>query len=853
MKKIYLVDVSSMFFRAFYAVRPLSAPSGLPVNAIYGFLSMLTKLLRDEHPEYVVFAYDRKEPSFRKALYAEYKANRSEMPEELALQIPYIKKLADVLGIPSLEVPDYEADDIIGTLACRAKKAGMEALIVSGDKDFGQLVGNGVVLYDTMKEIKYDSGGVREKWGIPPEQMIDYLAMVGDASDNIPGVTGIGPKGACKLLEQFRDLEDIYANLDKISSASVRQKLIDSKDSAFLAKKLVTIVTDVPVSEDFETYRVRPMDRDGVRALMQEMNFKSFEKTLLGSADGATFSKAMSPVKSGLPQPEHAPIGAVDFDAGEPKPATILSPAEIAKAIPKGATVWALHDEKGVFVAYGDDVYGVDGDPKLLGPLLENNGLSWRGFDLKTFWHRIGAIAPIVEWDAMLAAYAVEAGDRESLPKVAREHLGVDVTGLDSPSQALAVQKKLLEVLGRKLDEREAGNVYRDLELPLAPVLLRMEAKGVRVDADLLAKQSRELEKDIAVLEKDVHELAGESFAVGSPKQLGVILFEKLGLPASKKTKTGYSTDSDVLEGLDHPIAKKVLQWRELTKLKSTYVDALPAARDENGRIHTHFGQAVAATGRLSSTEPNLQNIPIRTERGRLVRKAFIADEGRLLLSADYSQIELRVLAHISGDPGLTKAFAEDLDIHAATAAEVFGVSLKDVTAEHRRRAKAVNFGIAYGQGTFGLAEALGIARSEAQDIIKRYFEKFAGVREYIDSTMKSAHEKGYVETMFGRRRYIPELGSKNAMVRKFGERAAINAPIQGSASDLVKKAMIEIYRAIPIDMLLQVHDELIFEASPEELSRWTPKIIEIMENVVALKVPLKANHATGLNWDEAH
>lgn len=864
-KKIYLVDVSSMFFRAFYAIRPLSSPSGLPVNAIYGFLSMLTKLLKEEHPEFVVFCYDRKEPSFRKDLYTEYKANRTEMPEDLAKQIPYIKKLADVLGIPSLEVPRYEADDLIGTLAHRAKSEDFDALIISGDKDFGQLVGDGVILYDTMKDVKYDPAGVKEKWGVPPEQMIDYLAICGDTSDNIPGVAGIGPKGAIKLLEQFKTLEGIYAGLDQISSASVRDKLLKSKAEAFLAKRLVTIETQVPIAGSLEDFHVKPMDRAGVQALMQELNFKSFEKTLLESAEGSTFSRAMSATATGstavsaaraagtsAEQPIEGPVNEF-VDDGTVRTFEVLTPDNLARRLPGGGEVWGLHDERGVFIAVGREIFGVEGDPRALGPLLERKDLRWAGFDLKTFWHLIGAVRPRGAWDAMLAAYAVDAGDRTELAKVVRTHLGVEAVGLDSPSSALAIQEQLREVLTAKLKERAAEKIFEELEMPLAPVLLEMERQGIRIDVEALVEQGKELEIEIAALEKEVHREAGESFSVGSPKQLGVILFEKLGLPTGKKTKTGYSTDSDVLAKLDHPIAQKVLQWRELSKLKSTYVDALPQACDEHGRIHTHFNQALAATGRLSSTSPNLQNIPIRTERGQRVRRAFIAAPGRLLLSADYSQIELRVLAHISGDPGLTSAFENDLDIHTATAAEVFSVGLKDVTPEHRRRAKAVNFGIAYGQGAFGLAEVLGIPRGEAQEIIKHYFEKFKGVKEYIESTTKTAHEKGYVETLFGRRRYLPELQQKNPMLRKFGERAAINAPIQGTASDLVKKAMIEIAAKVPVPMLLQVHDELIFEGTKDELHEWSPRIIGIMENVVRLKVPLRANHAIGPNWDEAH
>ncbi|HRO67153.1 MAG TPA: DNA polymerase I [Pseudobdellovibrionaceae bacterium] len=849
MKTVYLVDVSSMFFRAYYAIRPLTSPSGVPVNAVYGFLSMLTKLLKEEKPSYLVFCYDRKEPSFRKDLYEDYKANRSEMPEDLAQQIPYIKKLATLLGIPTLEVPGFEADDLIGTLACKARAHGAQAVIVSGDKDFGQLLEPGIVLYDTMKNIRYDANGAKEKWGVRPDQMIDYLALVGDSSDNIPGVAGIGPKGAIKLLEQFPSLEAIYENLDAVESKSVREKLSKSKDMAFLSKKLVTISTDVEVPDDFEHYRIKSYDRAELLALLQELNFKSFEKTLLGEGDSVAGTGTPVDPASSVPTTSApvAPPPKGDYEV------EILSEKDLISKLRPGGTYWGFQDERGLFVAGNTKIYSLDGEPRELGTAADRLMVLWKGFDLKAFWHKIGAEHPMAAWDSMLAAYVVEAGDCSDFHKMLTKHVGNPLPEFPSPEQVLSAQIHLEAVLAQRLKERAGERVYLELELPLAAILLRMEKKGIRIDLARLREQSEELASEISAAEKEVHALAGESFNIGSPKQLGHILFEKLGLPVVKKTKTGYSTDSDVLEKTNHPIAEKVLLWRELSKLKSTYVDALPQLAKEGDRVHTSFNQALTATGRLSSTAPNLQNIPVRTERGQRVRKAFVAAPGKKLLSVDYSQIELRILAHISGDPGLTKAFAEDLDIHSATAVEVFGLALKDVTPEHRRVAKAVNFGIAYGQAAFGLAETLGIPRGEAQGIIKRYFEKFKGVEDYIQETVKTAHEKGYVETLFGRRRYIDELKSKNGTLRKFGERAAINAPIQGTASDLVKKAMIELGRAVNTDMLLQVHDELIFEGTEDELNAAAPKILGVMEGIATLKVPLKANYAIGDNWDEAH
>lgn len=874
MKKIYLVDVSSMFFRAFYAIRPLTTPSGVPVNAVYGFLSMVTKLFKEEKPDYMVFTYDRKEPSFRKNLYPEYKAHRTAMPDDLAVQIPYIKKLADYLGIPALEVPDFEADDIIGTLVKLGLKHHHEVVIVSGDKDFGQLIQKHVVLFDTMKDVKYDEAGVLEKWGVRPDQFIDYLAIMGDTSDNIPGVDGIGPKGAQKLLQQFKSVEDIYANLDKVEPKGIREKLERSRDNAFLSKKLVTISTDVPVSENFEDYHLRPIQSDNLRALLQELNFKSFEKSLLGDAathgnlhdsihgKNGEAEKSASPKKTEAPVaeiPEEIKISTVSSDVMAKIEAYLhlkevsISVADLLPKLHSNDSLWGFADERGLFVARDQELWAIDGRYEDLGAGTDQKHIRWSGFDLKTFFHQIKADTPKVEWDSSLAAYVVRAGDSTDFGDIYKKFIGTGLPEFATPAQVYKAHVELQHVLQDRLGLFEGEKILRDLELPLVPVLLRMENKGIRIDVEALQIQSAELTEEIAVLEKEIHHLAGGPFNVGSPKQMGVILFEKMNLPSGKKTKTGYSTGEDVLEKIEHPIAKKILQWRELSKLKSTYVDALPEIMSQDGRVHTSFNQALTSTGRLSSTQPNLQNIPIRTERGQRVRQAFIADKGKKLLSMDYSQIELRILAHISDDPGLQRAFRDDLDIHAATAAEIFGVDLKNVTSEQRRSAKAVNFGIAYGQGAFGLAENLGISNKEAKDIIDRYFSKFAGVREYINNTVKVAHEHGYVETLFGRRRYIEELNSKNPMLKKFGERAAINAPIQGTASDLVKKAMIDISEHVPVDMLLQVHDELIFEGTESTLQHHIPALVKIMENVMKLKVPLKVNYAVGANWDEAH
>lgn len=856
MKKIYIVDVSSMFFRAFYAIRPLTSTKGVPVNAVYGFISMIVKLMKDKNPDHLVFCYDRKEPSFRKDLYEEYKANRTTMPEDLQVQMPYLKQVGNLFGITDLEVPSYEADDLIGTVAKMASQEGYESYIVSGDKDFCQLVSSNIFLYDTMKELVYDPKQVKEKHGVTPEQFIDFLAITGDTSDNIPGVAGIGPKGAQKLIEEFGTLESIYQNVDKISSASIKTKLVTSEKNAFLSKKLVTIVTDVKLDKTMDDFKLQPMKKDELRSFLQELNFKSFEKSLL--ADENTQQVISNPAS-----------GAVPFVIEKPTPSSAnlieykielkdWDAQKIQDRINKNERLFVFLQSSKFAIGFKTDLYVTD----ISNCKLDFSQATWNGFDLKKVWTELGSqfnTAMRVDWDLMLGAYVLRAADSSNIEKLSTHFLQKDIPQDDTLTEADQMKNiyqsllQLNDVVKKELDDKDLLFVYDKLEKPIIPILYQMERKGIALDLNFLKSFSEDLAVEISQQESKIQELANEKFNVASPKQLGVVLFEKMGLEATKKTKTGYSTDNDVLEKLDHPIAKEIIQYREVAKLKSTYVDALPEMADQAGRVHTHFNQALTATGRFSSTDPNLQNIPIKTEKGQKVRKAFVAAPGKKLLSVDYSQIELRVLAHISNDPGLIKAFTEDLDIHSATAAEVFNVHVENVTKDQRRIAKAVNFGIAYGQGVFGLAETLGIPRKEAADIIERYFLKFGGIRDYIENTIKSAHENKYVETLFGRRRYIPELDNKNVMIKKFGERAAINAPIQGTASDLVKLAMIELKKDLKIDMLLQVHDELIFEGTEAEIEKQIPWIKKTMEGVTDLKVPLKVNYAVGSNWDEAH
>lgn len=882
MKKLYLVDVSSMIFRAFYAIRPLSNPAGLPVNALYGFLSMTVKLLREIRPDYMAFCFDQSSDSFRKEIDPRYKANRSEMPEDLVPQIPYIRRLSEALGIPCLDYAKYEADDIIGTLTKLGRDHGLEVVIVSSDKDFAQLVKPYVSMYDTMKDIRYDEAGVVNKWGVEPRKFIDYLSIVGDSSDNVAGVKGIGEKGAQKLLAEFESLEDIYDNIDAIKGAT-QKKLIESKDEAFLSKKLVTIVCDMNLGVQPEDLRLKPIHRDELSALLMELDFKTFAKTLLGEIPGEpkptpvsedSVAQILNPkghenstvrgsadgmnkfVRKAPPMPVvedvKVEIGAIKeerFDLGQ-----------LAKWLKPETETWALQTERGSFVAQangsGFTIAEIAAQGVELGELFNEKKLKYKGFDIKSFAKSHAISAPETVWDQMLAAYVIRAAPIDAVQSLFTLYNGQQLPDLPTPTQILSAHLQLEGHLRKKLTTINGEKVLFEIEQPLVPILVSMEQAGILIDTAALAKQSQGLLSDIQGLEKEIHGLAGEAFNIGSTKQLGQVLFEKLKLPPGKKTKTGYSTDADVLEKLSHEydIAGKLIQWRELTKLRSTYVESLPLlVNKDTGRIHTTFNQASTTTGRLSSINPNLQNIPIRTERGNQVRGAFIAAPNHQLVSADYSQIELRILAHITSDPGLTRAFENDIDIHTATASEVFDVKINEVTSEMRRKAKAVNFGLAYGQGAFGLAETLRISRKEATDIINRYFSRFSGVQQYMTDTIEEAKKKGYVETIFGRRRYLDELYSQSGSVRQFGERAAINAPIQGTASDLVKLAMIKVGNPENARMLLQVHDELVFEAHEDSVDHVCLEVASHMENVAKLNVPLKVNTGSGKDWLSAH
>lgn len=843
MKKLYLVDVSSMFFRAYYAVRPLSTSKGLPTNAIYGFLSMVVKLLKDIQPDYVAFCFDRPEPSFRKDIYSEYKANRSEMPSDLIPQVPYIKRLTEAIGIPMFEKPGFEADDIIGSLAQLAKKHDLQVVIVSGDKDFAQLIDDRVTMLDTMKDKIFDAQEVKTKWGVSPEQFIDYLALTGDASDNIPGVRGVGPKGAEKLISEFGSIENIFERIEEVRNENIKKKLLESKDNAFLSKKLVTIATDMDLITDLNLLKIQTKDPQLLDTVLDELEFQSFRKNLVFNPGGKKEQSEDSPTVS------QSAVAPPTLAASE------VSAENLIAWLKNNKRIYVFLKGDSFFFSNEKEVQVYSGAVETIREELLATDRKWLGFDLKTIWHKLNISSPLqIEWDAMLAAYVLRAGAVSDFFEVQKLYdAGNTISDDSSPGDIMQGLVQLKPVLDEKLKSAHMDQIPLTIEYPVVDILLAMETKGVLIDAPFLNQESKDLEQELNAVEKKIHEAAGEEFNVASPKQLGHILFEKLNLPKGKKTKTGYSTNSDVLEKLapEFPIAALVTDYRELAKLKSTYVDALPLLiNPKTGRVHTQFNQAVTATGRLSSTHPNLQNIPIRTERGMRIRKAFITAPGKKMVSADYSQIELRVLAHITGDKNLTKAFAEDLDIHAATASEIFGVPLKEVGEDLRRKAKAVNFGIAYGQGVYGLSEALHISRTESKDIIDRYFERFPGVKQYMTDTVELVREKGYVETLLGRRRYIPEIHSKNHAMKAFAERAAINAPIQGMSSDLVKMAMIEVRDEFRNEMILQVHDELMFEMDDDvKLKDKTQKIKSLMEGCITLNVPLKVNINIGSSW----
>jgi DNA polymerase-1 len=906
-----LIDASSFIFRAFYAVRPLNNKSGLPTNALFGFANMMLKVLEEKRPTHIAVVYDTKHPSFRKELYPEYKANRGAMPEDLVPQIPYIKKFVECLGLPAFERPGFEADDVIATLAERAahlSKEEAEVMIVSSDKDLMQLVNDHIYLFDTMKDQKFTGKEVKEKLGVTPELVADYLGIVGDSSDNIPGVKGIGPKGAVALLEQFGSLENIFENLSEVKKDAQRKQLEGCKEQALLSKKLATVIRDLPIETDWHSLRCEPKAGDAMFALLQEVEFQGLEKRLR-SWGGKPSEENSSNSPEDVSQKE---ISSSDVVLQKKKFYKILQTEKDLRsaldtlasapfiAIDTETTGLEIRDVELVgfsFCGNESEAYyvpvaheGVEQMPAsvalpILGKFLEKKKICGQNlkFDLSVLRSAgLTISSENIAFDSLIASYVLSPESRHGLDLLAEKYLNhknisyEEVCGsgkeqisfknapLEKAGEYAAEDAHVAFLLKEALSEElkkipELKNVFDEIDMPLVPVLSELEWQGVAIDSKHLQKVSKDFAEELEKLEKRAHEIAGGEFNLSSPKQLQKILFEDLKLPTAKKTKTGFSTDVEVLEKLAHihELPRIILEHRELSKLKGTYVDVLPElVSKKSGRVHAQFHQTVTATGRLSSSDPNLQNIPIRTESGKLVRQAFVAEEGNFLLGADYSQIELRILASMSEDPHLVDAFQGGKDIHAMTASQIFSIPLSEVDESSRRKAKAINFGLIYGKSAFSLAEELGITRSEAADIIQRYFSQFPTIRSFLDGLKEVAKKNGYAETLFGRRRWIEGIHSQNKMILGMAERMAVNTPIQGTAADLVKIAMARLYRILreggwKSKMILQVHDELVLEVPENEVEQMKKIVKEEMEKAGREKitVPLTVEVGVAKNW----
>ncbi|MEW6076386.1 MAG: DNA polymerase I [Thermodesulfobacteriota bacterium] len=886
---VYLIDGTAYIHRGYHAVRSLSNSRGLPTNAAFSFTRMLIKFMKERQPQYAVVLFDARGPTFRHDIYKEYKANRAAMPEDMAVQIPYIKKIVEGFRIPMLEMPGFEADDLIGTLARQAVAAGFEVVIVSGDKDFAQLVTDHVTIWDPLKEISVDAEAVKKKLGIEPSQVIDAMALSGDTSDNVPGVPGIGEKTALGLIQEFGSLDSIYSRVDEITKKKQKENLISFKDQAYLSRQLVTIDTAAPVTYDAKAFMVAEPDNNALSDLFGELEFAALQKEFPRESDlsGKQYTAILrvEDLDRLTDRLGRAPAFSLDTET------TGLDTMTVRLV----GLSFSLKADEAFYIPVGHDY---DGAPEQLDletiaarlrPALENPNILKVGQNIKydlTILARYGLTVRGPMFDTMVAAYLLNPARRGyGLDQLALDYLDhrmisyAEVTGTGRDAicfSKVAIDKAatysgedaditfcVYRLLSERLQEAGLTELFEKIEMPLVPVLTAMEMRGVLVDPEALLALSKQFEGQLEQLEKEIYGLAGEAFNINSPQQLGVILFEKLKLPTQKKTKkkTGYSTDADVLETLaeHHELPAALLRHRTLSKLKSTYADALfGLINPDTGRIHTSFNQTATATGRLSSTEPNLQNIPIRTEEGRLIRRAFIPRPGWEFISADYSQIELRILAHYSQDPILIEAFEKDEDIHTRTASEVFQVFPEMITEDVRRQAKAINFGIVYGISAFGLSRDLGISQKMAKNYIDSYLDRYRGVRQFMDGAIESARKNKQTRTLFGRIRHLPDIDNSNFAVRGFAERAAINTPIQGTAADIIKLAMIAVEkeltrRKLAAAMLLSVHDELVLESPPEEIDTVISLVRDIMEHVCDLAVHLKVNIATGRNWADAH
>jgi DNA polymerase-1 len=943
MEKLYLIDGMSLVFRAYHAFikSGLTSPDGELTGAVFGFANMLTSIIEKQNPGNLAVVFDSREPTFRHEKYEEYKANRDEFPEDLEPQLERIKELLDIMNIPRFRKSGYEADDIIGTISRRAAQNGSDVYCITSDKDFYQLVQDHVRLLKPSRKgsdfDEIDIEGVKEKFGVEPEKVIDVLALMGDTSDNIPGVKGIGPKTAAPLIQQFGSLEDLYDNLDEIDKKAVRKKLEDNKDNAFLSKYLVTIKLDVDLDIDYDDLNRKEPDYVALDKYFKQLGFNQLRKKWFDKGVEKGLKKNDA---DDTPQPAISSIGDIGHDyqlVDTPEKLSAMADylkkfdlisvdletssldrqsceiVGIALAAEEGKAFYvATSEKKSEKSAVNSDsqnsLFAEKSDDKdtairlarekcidfalVKNELLEiltgdeykicGQNLKFDSYILK----RKGIELRPIAFDSMIGSYVLNPDDQHGMDALALRWLNyrpVPITTLigekkrtqksmseidpaeisDYACEDADVALRLRNRLLPELEKYGSLELAENIEFPMINVLTRMEYNGVAIDTGALAEMSVKIAAEADSLTKKIYDEAGIEFNIDSPKQLGHILFEKMMIPPVRKTKTGYSTDVQVLTQLSetYPIADMILQYRQLVKLKSTYVDALPRLiNPETGRIHTTFNQTVASTGRLSSTDPNLQNIPIRTDLGKEIRRAFIPQsEGSIIFAADYSQVELRIMAHICGDEQMIRGFEEGLDIHSATSSALFGVPLDEVTGDMRRIAKTVNFGIMYGLGAFGLSSRLGIPRGEAQEIIDNYFEKYPGIRKYIDETIEKGHSLGYAETLCGRKRYFPEINSKNRNMRTAAERAAINMPIQGTAADMMKIAMIRIdeelrRRNMKSLMMLQVHDELVFEAKTEELDELREMVVGKMETAVKLgKVPVSVDTGTGKNWFEAH
>ncbi|MCL7420766.1 MAG: DNA polymerase I [Methylobacter sp.] len=897
-KRLILVDGSSFLFRAYHAIPPLTNPKGEPTNAILGVSNMLRKLIADYQSDYITVIFDAPGKTFRNDLYEQYKAHRPAMPDDLRVQIEPLHHLIRAMGLPLIMVDGVEADDVLGALAQQAERADFFVVISTGDKDMAQLVTEHIILDNTMSNVRLDIQGVIDKFGVKPAQIIDYLALIGDTVDNIPGVPKVGPKTAAKWLEQYETLENLIACADQIKG-KIGDNLRASLAQLPLSKQLTTIKCDLDLPYGLEDLKRRPVDEAELKTLLTELGFLSWLKLLDSqtetpavpeqkpAAPDAVYETVLTEdrFKHWLEQIEQAPLFAFDTETTD---------LNYSKARIVGVS-FAVTPGQAAYVPLAHDYPGAPDQLdrtailERLRPLLENPDKAKLGQNLKYDAHVLanhGITLRGIAHDTMLESYVLNStATKHNMDDLAKEYLGIDTIHYEDvagkgakqiPFQEVPLEQaapyaaedaditlKLHQVLMAKLAPHQAlMKLYTEVEIPLISVLARIESNGVLIDTAMLAQHSLELAGHMAALEQRAHDLAGHAFNLGSPQQIQNILYDQQKLPVLKKTPKGQpSTEESVLQelALTYPLPQLILEYRSLSKLKSTYTDKLPQqVDDQTGRVHTSYHQAVTATGRLSSTDPNLQNIPIRSEEGRKIRQAFIAPAGYKIVAADYSQIELRIMAHLSNDAGLLKAFSAGEDVHRATAAEVFGVAPDQVTPDLRRSAKAINFGLIYGMSSFGLAQQLGLSRNQAQSYIDLYFARYPGVKDYMDNTRALAREQGYVETLFGRRLYLPEIKSRNAARRQYAERTAINAPMQGTAADIIKRAMIFTDRWLQqkqpdAKMVMQVHDELVFEIAENQLDSCTAEIRKQMCSAADLNVPLVVDIGTGNNWDEAH